>query len=110
MVNDRLLFQHRKRTVVYKLGEDGHTAPLDGKVGVVAGCEARRQARNRPRSRTNWSSRVLHRAKRHSASLILRSVRTIEETAAMIAADGGTAIALRVDRTGEAEVEAQTRT
>lgn len=82
------------------------TTPLAGQVAVVAGA-------------TRGAGRGIARALAEAGAIVYctgRSVRgrpspynrreTIDETAEMIAADGGTAIAVRVDHTIEADVEA----
>jgi len=82
------------------------TRPLDGRVAVVAGA-------------TRGAGRGIARALGEAGAFVYctgRSVRgnpspygrpeTIDETAGMITAAGGTAVAVRVDHTVEAEVEA----
>jgi NAD(P)-dependent dehydrogenase (short-subunit alcohol dehydrogenase family) len=80
--------------------------PLEGQVALVAGA-------------TRGAGRGIARALGEAGAMVYctgRSVRgqpspyrrseTIEETAAMVATDGGTAVAVRVDHTVEAEVQA----
>jgi NAD(P)-dependent dehydrogenase (short-subunit alcohol dehydrogenase family) len=82
------------------------TTPLNGRVAVVAGA-------------TRGAGRGIARALAEAGATVYctgRSVpgnpspykrpETIDETAAMIAADGGSAVAVRVDHTVESEVEA----
>ena len=67
------------------------TRPLEGKVALVAGANARRGTRNRGRARRRRSDRLRDRA--HDAQEAVRrrsdAAETIEETAALVTAVGG---------------------
>ena len=79
---------------------------LAGRVAVVGRCDAWRRSRDRPCAWRNGRHRLLHGAERRGQPSPYGRPETIEQTAQMIQASGGAAIAMRVDHTAEPEVEA----
>ena len=78
--------------------------PLSGKVALVAGGDPGRGPRDRRRARRRGRARVRHRPHDPAQPSEYGRPETIEETAELVAAAGGTATAVAVDHLDAAQV------